>query len=76
MIYLVDFVKFLHEQFDFIFSLISSFFELVSVMLSDFVFFNFPGLPSWLSIGLFIPVVLAIVFRITQIIPIIGGFDS
>lgn len=74
MIYIYDFVLFLFEQFDYIFGLIASFFDIIDYFFNSGIFFT--GLPTWLCVGLSIPLVLAAVFRITQLIPAIGGFDS
>lgn len=74
MIYIIDFLKFLFEQFSFIFDFIAEFISIISTFnvlnLSDW------GLPSWLYTGLWLLFLIPCIFRITQIIPVIGGFDS
>lgn len=74
MIYIIDFLKFLFEQFSFIFDFIGEFISIISYL--DIVNPSTGGLPSWLVTGLGLMVLIPCIFRITQIIPVIGGFDS
>lgn len=74
MIYIFEFIKFLFEQFEYIFGFMRSFFDIVEYFFSSGWFFT--GIPGWFLGGLCIPLILGVIFRITQLIPAIGGFDS
>ena len=72
--YLFDFVKYLGEQFAFIFNLFNSLFD-VFMQLLEFRFMPF-SLPPWLMLGFEIMLFCAVLFRISQFFPIIGGANS
>ncbi len=74
MMYLVDFIRFIFEQFSFIFDFIRDFLYLIDLF--DIFNLNTWGLPSWLFGGFWILFFIPVIFRITQIVPVIGGFDS
>ena len=74
MIFIFDFLNFLFQQFSFIFEIVAKFIEFIHTL--DVLNISDWGLPSWLYTGFWIMFMIPVIFRVTQIIPVIGGFDS